>query len=79
MADAPSRTASPVFGWPLIREQAILAAKRPDIFFALGIICILIILILPLPPFLVDLALGISLRLSLIILMTVLFVEKHGH
>ncbi len=54
-------------------------AKRPDIFFALGIMFILVILILPLPPFLLDLALGVSLMISLIVLMTVLFVEKPLH
>src|SRR5262245_57632210 len=50
--------------------------QRRDIFFAIGIIAILIILILPLPPMLLDFALGVSITLSVIILMTVLFVEK---
>ena len=78
MADAAT-PAAPVIGYPFFREQAILLAKRPDIFFAIGIICILVILILPLPAFLLDVALGISISLSVIILMTVLFVEKPLH
>ena len=54
-------------------------AGRKDIFFAVGIIAILVVLILPLPPFLLDFFLGISISLSVIILMTVLFVEKPLH
>ncbi|MBY0406668.1 MAG: FHIPEP family type III secretion protein, partial [Rickettsiales bacterium] len=50
--------------------------KRADIMFAIGIMCILTVLVLPLPPFLLDLALAISLTLSVMILMTCLFVEK---
>ena len=53
--------------------------KRKDIYFAVGIIGILIVLILPLPTFLLDFFLGISITLSVIILMTVLFVEKPLH
>ncbi len=50
--------------------------RRADIFFAIGVMCILTVLILPLPPFLLDLALAISLTLSVMVLMTCLFVEK---
>lgn len=59
--------------------QANLLRKRGDIYFAVGIIGILIILILPLPPFLLDLMLSISITISVMILMTVLFVEKPLH
>ncbi len=54
-------------------------SKRRDIFFAVGIICILIVLVLPLPPLLLDFLLSVSLTLSVIVLMTVLFVEKPLH
>ncbi|MEQ1705639.1 MAG: flagellar biosynthesis protein FlhA [Rickettsiales bacterium] len=53
--------------------------RRKDIYFAVGIIAILVVLILPLPTFLLDFFLGISITLSVIILMTVLFVEKPLH
>ncbi len=53
--------------------------RRKDIYFAIGIIAILVVLILPLPSFLLDFFLGISITLSVIILMTVLFVEKPLH
>jgi flagellar biosynthesis protein FlhA len=58
------------------RTQAGLLTKRRDIFFAIGIIGILVVLILPLPPFLLDLFLGLSITVSVLVLMTVLFVEK---
>lgn len=51
-------------------------SKRSDIMFALGIIGILVVLVLPLPPQLLDFLLGLSLTLSVLVLMTVLFVEK---
>ena len=50
--------------------------KRSDILFALGIIGILVVLVLPLPAQLLDFLLGLSLTLSVLVLMTVLFVEK---
>lgn len=53
--------------------------KRKDIYFAVGIIAILVVLVIPLPSFLLDFFLGISITLSVIILMTVLFVEKPLH
>ncbi len=49
---------------------------RSDIFFAIGIIGILVVLMLPIPPQALDLLLGISITLSVLILMTVLFVDK---
>ena len=67
------------FSYANFQAQGKLLSKRRDIFFAMGIISILVVLVLPLPPFLLDLALGISLTLSVIVLMTVLFVEKPLH
>jgi flagellar biosynthesis protein FlhA len=52
------------------------AMRRSDIFFALAIVGILVVLLMPVPPALLDLLLGISITLSVLILMTVLFVEK---
>lgn len=50
--------------------------KRGDIAFALGLMGILFILIIPLPPILLDLALAMSITLSVLILMTSLFIAK---
>ncbi|MDX2072748.1 MAG: flagellar biosynthesis protein FlhA [Alphaproteobacteria bacterium] len=72
MADAAATPSAPLgFGGNLR-----LAAGRRDIMFAVGVICILVVLILPLPPVLLDLMLAISLTASVLVLMTVLFVEK---
>ncbi len=49
--------------------------KRGDIALALGVMTILVVLILPLPPVLLDLFLAISIILSVLILMTSLFIH----
>ena len=49
--------------------------KRGDIALAIGVLTILVVLILPLPPILLDLALAISIILSVLILMTSLFIH----
>lgn len=61
---------SPLFG-NLMR-----VFNHGDVIFALGVSCILIVLLLPVPPGLLDLLLGISITISVLILMTVLFVDK---
>lgn len=50
--------------------------KRTDIAFALGMIIIMVILIMPMPGILMDLCLAISITFSVMILMTSLFIEK---
>jgi len=49
--------------------------KRGDLALAVGVMTILVVLILPLPPVLLDLALAISIILSVLILMTALFIH----
>jgi flagellar biosynthesis protein FlhA len=49
--------------------------KRGDIALALGVLTILAVLILPLPPLVLDLFLAISITLSILILMTSLFIQ----
>lgn len=49
--------------------------KRGDIALAVGVLTILVVLILPLPPVLLDLSLAISIILSVLILMTALFIH----
>lgn len=49
---------------------------RGEIAFALGLIAILVVLIMPLPKSLLDISLAISLTFSVMILMTVLFIGK---
>jgi flagellar biosynthesis protein FlhA len=49
--------------------------KRGDIALALGILTILVVLIMPLPAFVLDLFLAISITMSILILMTSLFIQ----
>src|ERR1700749_2101584 len=50
--------------------------KRSDLGLAIGIMAILIVLILPLPTWLLDVALAFSLSFSILILMTAVFIRK---
>src|SRR3990172_4196374 len=49
--------------------------RRGDLTLALGVIAILILLVLPLPPALLDVALAGSIIFSVLILMTALFIH----
>jgi flagellar biosynthesis protein FlhA len=51
------------------------AVLRGDIALALGILTILVVLIMPLPSIVLDLFLAISITLSMLILMTALFIQ----
>ncbi|MDA0231196.1 MAG: flagellar biosynthesis protein FlhA [Proteobacteria bacterium] len=50
--------------------------KRGDVALALGVISILVILIMPMPSWLLDISLALSLAISALVLLTVLFIEK---
>lgn len=50
--------------------------KQTDILFAIGIIGILIVLLIPIPTFFLDTLLGLSITFSVLILMTVLFINR---
>lgn len=63
-------------GFPMIRAGVMAAMGRSDIFFALGIMGIIIVLLVPVSPVFLDLLLGVSITISVLILMTSLFVEK---
>ncbi len=76
MAEASPATA-PVEGTGTsVREHLLAIGRRGDIALALGVITILVVLILPLPPWLLDLGLAISITFSVLVLMTALFIEK---
>jgi flagellar biosynthesis protein FlhA len=50
--------------------------QRGEVALALGLIAVLVVLVLPLPKAFLDMSLAISLAFSVLILMTVLFIEK---
>jgi flagellar biosynthesis protein FlhA len=75
MADGIPASASPLaFGD--FRTRVIDGLKRGDLGLAFGVVAILVVLILPLPRWLLDVSLAFSMTFSVLILMTALFVEK---
>ncbi len=50
--------------------------RRGDIAMALGVVAILVVLILPMPKWLLDISLAFSITISVLILMTVMFISK---
>lgn len=52
------------------------ALRQSDVLLALGVIGILIVLILPLPPMALDLLLALSIAFSVLVLLVSLFIEK---
>ena len=50
--------------------------KHGDIALALGIVCILVVLLLPMPTWMLDFSLAVSITFSVLILMTVLFIKE---
>ncbi|MGA0393846.1 MAG: flagellar biosynthesis protein FlhA [Rhodospirillales bacterium] len=56
--------------------RALKFLSRSDIWMAIGVVMILVILILPMPTWLMDAGLAISITFSVLILMTALFIEK---
>jgi flagellar biosynthesis protein FlhA len=65
----------PTFVIPTLGDLSALT-KRSDLLLAIGMIGILVVLIFPLPALLLDLLLALSIILSVLILMTALFIEK---
>ena len=74
MTDVTAGQATGGFRIPGIGSLADLA-KRGDIALAIGIMTILVVLILPLPSLLLDVFLAFSIILSVLILMTALFIQ----
>lgn len=52
------------------------AFLQSDVIFALGVMAILVLMIMPVPHMLLDMALSISIAFSVLILMTALFIQK---
>ncbi len=76
MADATQTAVLPGAGVNLSVGSIAQFLKRSDLGLAIGIMAILVVLILPLPPWLLDICLALSLSLSILILMTAVFVRK---
>lgn len=70
----PSSSFAMPLGLPNPREL-LAHARRGDVGLAIGVMTILVVLVVPLPPWLLDLFLAISITLSVLILMTSLFIQ----
>ncbi len=73
---AAAAPTNPIFGLTDIFNRVVGAGKRGDIVFAVGVSLMLVVLILPIPKWLLDISLAISITFSVMILMTAIFVEK---
>jgi flagellar biosynthesis protein FlhA len=76
MAEATQTAALPGAGVTLSVGSIAGFLKRSDLGLAIGMMAILVVLILPLPPWLLDICLAFSLSLSILIMMTAVFVRK---
>lgn len=56
--------------------RALETLRQGDIGLALGIACILVVLILPMPSWMLDIFLAISMTFGVLVLMTVLFISR---
>ncbi|GLQ08247.1 flagellar biosynthesis protein FlhA [Devosia yakushimensis] len=75
MTDLPTGRARPAFNIPSVSSIFDLL-RSGDIALATGIMGLIFILIVPLPPLMVDALLAISIVFSVMILMTALFIQK---
>jgi flagellar biosynthesis protein FlhA len=75
---APKKGMLAGFGLAGITPGSVMAdvAKRGDLALALGVMTIIVVLILPLPAFLLDFSLAISITFAVLVLMTALFIQK---
>ena len=71
-----AQTTSGIFSGKTLKDMLISSTKRGDIFFALSIIVMLVILIMPMPAWMLDIALAFSITISCLVLMTAIFIEK---
>jgi flagellar biosynthesis protein FlhA len=64
------------FNLPTFQSGAKAVMGRSDVFFALGIVIIIMVLLVPIPKQVLDFMLTVSITISVLILMTVLFIDK---
>ncbi len=76
MAEVTTETTATEFTPADLRDRLASISKRGDIAMALGVVAILVVLILPLPKWLMDVSLALSITFSVLILMTALFIHR---
>ena len=73
---ASRAAAGPSFDFGGWSDKVVSSLKRGDLGFALGLVMIMVVLIMPLPAWLLDISLAMSITLAVLILMTVVFIQK---
>jgi flagellar biosynthesis protein FlhA len=73
---ADNADATPNATMTAVLARLVGASKRGDLAFALGVVLLLVVLILPMPTWLLDISLAISLTFAVMVLMTAIFIEK---
>ena len=76
MADESPQTATAENPFGGVQNLFNAMSKRGDIMMAMGVVAILVVLILPMPTWLLDASLAFSITFAVLILMTALFIEK---
>ena len=77
LTQAASRSPSaPAVNFGDMGARVLDSLKRGDLGFAIGLVLIMVVLIMPLPPWLLDISLALSITLAVLILMTVVFIRK---
>lgn len=76
MAEEKSTTAEAVNPFAGVLSFINMISRRGDIMMALGVVGILVVLILPMPTWLLDASLAFSITFSVMVLMTALFIER---
>ena len=76
MAEASQVATTAETGSAFGRKLMLAILKRGDVMLALGVVMILVVLILPMPKWLLDISLAFSITFSVLILMIALFIEK---
>ena len=71
-----SDTADAVGGGSPVMGRLAATLLRGDLALAMGVMMILVVLILPMPPWLLDMSLALSMTFSVLILMTILFIHR---
>ena len=66
----------PAFDFGEMGGRVLDSLRRGDLGFAIGLVLIMVVLIMPLPPWLLDITLAMSITLAVLILMTVVFIRK---
>jgi len=73
---ASQGAAFPTFNFGKMGDRIASSLRRGDLGFAMGLVLIMVVLIMPLPAWLLDISLALSITLAVLILMTVVFINR---